>query len=49
MIIRWRIILAILGSIGMAIIYGMKVNLHIAIVPMVNQTAVKAASSTHGK
>ena len=33
---------AILGSFGMAIIYGFKVNLSVAIVAMVNQTALKA-------
>ena len=38
MLIPWRIIIAILGSIGMAIIYGLKVNLSMAIVSMVDQT-----------
>ena len=47
--IRWRLIFALLGSIGMAIIYGLKVNLSMAIVPMVNQTAVKNVHESHGK
>lgn len=33
-----RYILAVLGSIAMAIIYGLKVNLSVAIVAMVNQS-----------
>ena len=49
MILRWRLIFAILGSVGMAIIYGLKVNLSMAIVPMVNQTAVKEAHDSPGK
>ena len=48
MVLRWRIIFAILGSIGMAIIYGLKVNLSMTIVPMVNQTAVKSGIDSHG-
>ena len=39
---KFRILFAILGSFGMAIIYGFKVNLSVAIVAMVNQTALKA-------
>lgn len=35
-----RYILAILGSIGMAIIYGLKVNLSVAMVAMLNHTAI---------
>lgn len=35
-----RYTLAILGSIGMGIIYGLKVNLHVTIVSMVNYTAI---------
>lgn len=35
-----RYILSILGSIAMAIIYGLKVNLSVAMVAMVNHTAV---------
>jgi len=35
--IKWRIVFAILGCFGMAIIYGLKINLSIAIVAMVNQ------------
>lgn len=38
--IRWRYVVAILGSMGMGIIYGLKVNLHISIVAMVNKTGV---------
>ena len=48
MVVRWRIIFAILGSIGMSIIYGLKVNLSMAIVPMVNQTAAKSGKDSHG-
>lgn len=33
--------MAIMGSIGLAIIYGFKVNVSVAIVAMVNKTAVK--------
>lgn len=36
-----RYILSILGSIAMAIIYGLKVNLSVAMVAMVNHTAVR--------
>lgn len=35
-----RYILSVLGSIAMAIIYGLKVNLSVALVAMVNHTAV---------
>ncbi|KAH8297988.1 hypothetical protein KR018_003955, partial [Drosophila ironensis] len=35
-----RYVLAILGSIGMAIVYGLKVNLSVAMVAMVNHTAL---------
>jgi len=44
--LKWRYIFAVLGSMGMAIIYGLKVNLHVAIVAMVNYTAI-AASANH--
>lgn len=37
--------MAILGSIGLAIIYGFKVNVSIAIVAMVNHTAIKLAEN----
>lgn len=37
-----RYVLSVLSSIGMAIIYGLKVNLSVAMVAMVNQTAIKA-------
>lgn len=36
-----RYILAILGSVGMAIVYGLKVNLSVAMVIMVNSTALQ--------
>ena len=36
---RWRLIFALLGCSGMAIIYGLKVNLSVAIVAMVNQVS----------
>ncbi|KAM3965643.1 major facilitator superfamily transporter 3 [Aphomia sociella] len=36
-----RYILAILGSIGMAIVYGLKVNLSVAMVGMLNNSAIK--------
>lgn len=39
-----RYILAILGSIGMAIVYGLKVNLSVAMVAMLNNTAIKSMS-----
>ncbi|CRK86494.1 CLUMA_CG000152, isoform A [Clunio marinus] len=46
-----RYIFAVLGSIAMAIIYGLKVNLSVAMVAMVNHTAVKMnnphASDSH--
>ncbi|XP_059617945.1 sialin [Phlebotomus argentipes] len=38
-----RYILALLGSIGMAIIYGLKVNLSVAMVAMLNHTALASA------
>ena len=47
MLIRWRIIIAILGSIGMAIIYGLKVNLSMAIVSMVDQTVIEETNKTN--
>ncbi|KAE8741674.1 hypothetical protein FOCC_FOCC012795 [Frankliniella occidentalis] len=37
-----RYVFAVLGSIGFAIIYGLKVNLSVAIVAMVNHTALAA-------
>ncbi len=39
--IRWRLVFAILGCFGMAIIYGLKVNLHVNIVAMLNKTAIR--------
>lgn len=39
-----RYILAILGSIAMAIIYGLKVNLSVAMVAMLNHTAIKLSN-----
>ncbi|XP_004926297.1 ec74 protein isoform X1 [Bombyx mori] len=38
-----RYVLAVLGSIGMAIVYGLKVNLSVALVGMLNKTAIKIA------
>jgi len=43
--LKWRYAFAILGSMGMAIIYGLKVNLSVAMVAMVNHTAVAAMSN----
>ena len=40
-----RYVTAVLGSMGMAIIYGLKVNLSVAIVAMVNHTALGKQSS----
>ena len=34
--------MAVLGCIGMAIVYGLKVNLSVAIVGMINHTAIAA-------
>lgn len=42
-----RYILAILGSIAMAIVYGLKVNLSVALVAMLNHTALKLTSDAH--
>ena len=41
---KTRYLFAVLGSAGMAIIYGLKVNLSVAIVAMVNQTAISIKS-----
>ncbi|XP_074027629.1 major Facilitator Superfamily Transporter 3 [Leptinotarsa decemlineata] len=41
-----RYILAVLGSVGLGIVYGLKVNLHVAIVSMVNHTAVAATEGS---
>ncbi|CAB4057066.1 SLC17A [Lepeophtheirus salmonis] len=47
--LSWRYIFAVLGAIGMAIIYGQKVNLSIAINAMVNKTALmEIDSASHG-
>lgn len=47
--ITTRYIIAILGSSGLGIIYGLKVNLHVAIVSMVNHTALEAGGDVgHG-
>ena len=37
---KLRYVFAVISSIGMAIIYGLKVNLSVAIVAMINHTAV---------
>ncbi|CAB3367103.1 Hypothetical predicted protein [Cloeon dipterum] len=42
-----RYIFAVLGSIGFAIIYGLKVNLSVCIVAMINSTALMATSEHH--
>lgn len=47
--IRWRLIFAILGAMGMAIIYGLKVNLSVAIVAMLNHTNLESLSKGHGE
>lgn len=44
-----RYILAILGSVAMAIVYGLKVNLSVAMVAMLNHTAIKLLSSDSHK
>ncbi|XP_057659463.1 sialin [Diorhabda carinulata] len=51
-LISTRYILAILGSVGLGIIYGLKVNLHVAIVSMikpVNLTALEDVSTNWTK
>lgn len=40
-----RYILSILGSIGMAIVYGLKVNLSVALVAMLNHTEIHRLSA----
>ena len=42
--VKFRILFAILGAFGMVIIYGFKVNLSVAIVAMVNHTAIKISN-----
>lgn len=42
-----RYILAVLGSLGMAIVYGLKVNLSVAMVAMLNYTALAEASAAN--
>ncbi|XP_078044963.1 major facilitator superfamily transporter 3 [Augochlora pura] len=39
-----RYLMAVMGSIGLAIIYGFKVNVSVAIVAMVNHTAVRLSA-----
>lgn len=46
--IAQRYVFAVLGAIGMAITYGLKVNFHVAIVAMVNTTALQAADNASG-
>lgn len=41
-VIPARYVLAILGSMGMAIVYGLKVNLSVAMVAMLNHTAIQS-------
>lgn len=38
----FRYLMAVMGSIGLAILYGFKVNASVAIVAMVNYTAIKS-------
>ncbi|KAK4874077.1 hypothetical protein RN001_013437 [Aquatica leii] len=45
--ISTRYLLAVLGSMAMAIVYGLKVNLSVAIVSMVNHTATVSAEEAH--
>ncbi|XP_045585411.2 putative inorganic phosphate cotransporter isoform X2 [Procambarus clarkii] len=42
---RW--IMAVLGCVGFMIVYGLKVNLSVAIIAMVNHTAVAGMSAHH--
>ncbi|XP_059474349.1 sialin [Neocloeon triangulifer] len=42
-----RYVFAVLGSIGFAIIYGLKVNLSVCIVAMINSTALTSHSDVH--
>lgn len=44
--IPMRYVMAAMGSMGLAIVYGFKVNASIAIVAMVNHTAVDKKSNT---
>ena len=39
--LRWRLVFAVLGAMGMAIIYGLKVNLSVTVVAMINATALE--------
>lgn len=39
-VVNYRMIFALLGCFGFAIIYGLNVNMSVAIVAMVNHTAV---------
>lgn len=41
-ILPFRYLMAVMGSIGFAILYGFKVNASVAIVAMVNHTALKS-------
>ena len=43
--LRWRLVFAILGSMGMAIVYGLKVNLSVAIVAMVDHAGLARLAS----
>ncbi|XP_065161518.1 sialin [Atheta coriaria] len=42
-----RYLLAVLGSLGMAIVYGLKVNLSVAIISMLNHTALSYENRRH--
>ena len=45
--LHWHLIFAALGGMGMAIIYGLKVNASVAIVAMVNHTALHQWEHDH--
>ncbi len=45
--VRWRAVFALLGSIGMAIVYGLKVNLSVTIVAMINHTHLELHEDHH--
>ncbi|CAB3253078.1 unnamed protein product [Arctia plantaginis] len=47
-IVPARYILVVLGSIGLAIVYGLKVNLSVAMVGMLNHTALKQNNLENG-
>lgn len=42
-----RYLMAIMGSIGMGIAYGFKANISVAVVAMVNHTALRSTEPPH--